>query len=152
MKLLSKSNVYLELFKIQEEQEINVNRYIKELAGKSEIPYDILVFINKHSPLQQLETYNHIYNNRRKNPLYKNLVNEELSQEDKAVSISSLITQVLIRMKSMNEEDRKEFSEIMNMDLLVEALKGYSNNDNDGLNECCINVRSILKKLYSKED
>lgn len=154
MKCLDKSSIYSTLFEIKETHNEDISKYIKEVSrSDTSIPSNTLKFINKYHPLQQLETYNQIYNRRYKNPLYKNLVNEDLPVEEKAIAISSLITQSLIRMKSLDENDRKEFAYIMNFNTLVESLNNYASTGDDVmLNDTFMNVRNVLKNLFSKED
>ena len=87
-----------------------------------------------------------------KSPLYKNLVNENASDEDQAIALSSLLTQTLIHTKQLvkenNEDDVQEYADIMNVSAITEALNDYVNGDSTKLNETFLEVRNVVKTLY----
>lgn len=151
MKPLTKGDVYSKLISIEEKNNIDVSNYINEIVRSKSIPYSALIFINRYSPIDMLETYNIIYSKRRKNPLYKNLVNENLPVQEQAIALSSLLTQSLIGMKSLNETDKKLQSTVMNISLISEALHEYSLGDSSKLEETFSMIREVFKKLYSKD-
>lgn len=150
MKTLDKSTTYKKLFEIRDKNNIDISKYVEMVAGKSVIPADVIVFINKYSPLPQLETYNVIYSRRKTSPLYKNLVNENASLDDMALGLSSLLTQIFIRMKTLeSKEEKVEFAEFMSVNQIVEALKNYSTNgDEESLRETFLMVRDTIKHLF----
>ena len=149
MKTLDKSTTYSKLFEIRDKNKIDITKYIEMVAGKSYIPSEVIVFINKYNPLPQLETYNAIYKRRRTNPLYKNLVNEKASPDDMALGLSSLLTQIFIRMKKLTNEEKKEFSEIMNVKQITDVLNKYSLYGNtDELKEVFLMIRDTIKHLF----
>lgn len=148
MRAITKSTAYAKLASIKNEG-IDTSRYIRLLAGEEFVPYDVLVFINKYSPLDQLSVYNHIYENRKKNPLYKNIVNENASLDDKVLALSSILTQTIITCKKVDEASKQEYYKIMNVDKILEALEEYTlRNNPDKLIEVSEGIRSIFKKLY----
>lgn len=149
MKTLDKSTTYRKLFEIRDSHNIDISKYVEMVAGKSVIPADVIVFINKYSPLPQLETYNAIYSRRKTNPLYKNLVNENASPDDMALGLSSLLTQIFIRMKRLEESEKREFAELMNVDQITRVLNDYSINGNEEpLRETFLMVRDTIKHLF----
>lgn len=152
MQAFTKSTAYAKLTEIKQKYGINVSPYIKQVAESESVPYDILVFINKYSPIPQLEVYNKIYNNRRKNPLYKNLVNENLPIEERAIALSSLLTQTLITTKFSVKDKKlyevKEYATLMNIDKITEALMQYVNGDDTLLNKTFLEIRDVFKQLY----
>ena len=89
---MDKLDCYSYLFKIRDEYKVNVNEQIKLIAGKEIVPHSVVKFINEYIPQQSVSTFETIYSKRHKNPLYKNLVNENASVEDKAIALSSLLT------------------------------------------------------------
>lgn len=152
MRTLDKNLAYSYLNKIKKEN-VNVSQYMKMVASSEAVPYDVMVFINRYVGLPQLATYNEIYDRRRKNPLYKNLVNENLSDEDKAIALSSLLTQTFIHTKQLvkegKQEDVKIYSEIMNMTAITEALCEYSlHNNAEKMNEIFLGIRDVFKSLF----
>lgn len=149
MKTLDKSMTYNKLFEISKKHNIDVSKYVEMVAGKSHIPADVIIFINKYSPLPQLETYNAIYSRRKTNPLYKNLVNENASPDDMALGLSSLLTQVFIRMKKLDESEKVEFAKLMNVGQITEVLNKYSTEgDTESLREIFLMIRDTIKHLF----
>jgi hypothetical protein len=150
MKGINKAYAYSKLSLIKDNYSIDTSRYIREVASTDEIPYSVITFINKYYPIMQLTTYNDIYEKRNSNPLYKNLVNENLQESERAIALSSLVTRSLIRAKTLNNDDRLEYMKIMNIDLICDTLCKYSlYNDTNKLNETFMMVRQVFKKLYS---
>lgn len=152
MKTINKSRAYAYLNRIKNECNVNVSPYIHKVAMSETVPYDVLIFINKHIGLPQLYTYNEIYKRMGKSPLYKNLVNENLDDENQAIALSSLLTQTLIHTKQLvkenEQEDVQEYAEIMNVRAITEALNDYVSGDSTKLNETFLEVRNVVKTLY----
>lgn len=148
MRSITKSTAYAKLAEIKEEG-IETSKYVRMLANSDSVPYDVLVFVNRYKPLDQLCIYNHVYENRRNNPLYKNIVNESASVEDKALAMSSLVTQTLIKCKTMDESSKQELIGIMNIDIILEALHSYMVDGNSQkLQETALGIRDVFKRLY----
>lgn len=157
MKTLNKNSAYAYLNRIKNESngEINVSPYFQRVANSETVPYEVLVFINKHIGLPQLYTYNEIYRRRhgnKKNPLYKNLMNENLADEEKATALCSLLTQTFIHIRELTKEgkgeDIQEYANIMNVKEITEALNEFADGDTNKLNEVFMDVRNILRHLY----
>ena len=157
MKPLDKTSAYAYLSKIKTEsvetgKPVNVSPYMKKVASNDTVPTDVLIFINKHMGLPQLFTYNEIYDRRRNNPLYKNLVNENLDDENKAIALSSLLTQTFIHTRQLVKENKqndiKEYTELMNVSAITEALNEYANGSNKKLNEVFFEIRDVFKELF----
>ena len=154
MKTIDKNRAYAYLNRIKNESNgaVNVLPYIHKVAMSETVPYDVLIFINKHIGLPQLYTYNEIYKRMGSNPLYKNLVNEDLDDENQAIALSSLLTQTLIHTKQLvkenEQEDVQEYAEIMNVRAITEALNDYVNGDSTKLNEVFLGTREVMKALY----
>lgn len=152
MKTLDKNSAYAKLASIKESNGIDVSRYMREVASSDIVPITTLIFINKYYPLDQLYTYNKIHENRRKNPLYKNLVNEALPESDRAIALSSFVTQVMIHAKDLKSnskiEDADRYMEIMDIGSILDAIKMYSEGSPDKLNEVFIQIRRVFKNLF----
>lgn len=152
MRTIDKSYAYATLREIKDSKGIDVSKYIHEVASSDSVPYSTIIFMNRHKGLPQLATYNKIYERRRSNPLYKNLVNEDLPVEDRAIALSSLMTQTLIHMKELKRENKFEemldYAEIMNLSTIAYALECYAVADNNPLNEAFDQVRQMFKMLF----
>lgn len=147
MERLTKRAAYQKLFAIKAQGE-DISEMLKETAKNEAVPYEVIVYINKHLPLPVLETYNHIYRNRRKNPLYKSLVNESASPEEQAIALSSFVTQIMIRGKSLTEKEKSEHMETMQLKGVLRALEAFSDGDYKTLRETFMSVRDVFKRLF----
>lgn len=153
MKPISKSKVYAELKHIKDNYGIDIQNQMKLVAFNATIPIETIIFINKYRPIEQFYTYNKIYENRRKNPLYKNLVNENLNDYEKAIALSSLVTQTFIHNKNMvreNKDDnvREFYIDSMNLDVILDALSSYGKGETEKLNEVFFMTRDVFKRLF----
>lgn len=154
MKALDKNRAYAYLNRIKTESngEINVSRYMHKVAESNGVPTDVLIFINKHIGLPQLFTYNEIYDRRRTSPLYKNLVNENLDNENMAIALTSLLTQTFIHTRQLVRENRsedvKEYAELMNVKAITEALNDYASGDPRKMNKVFLETREVFKSLF----
>ena len=111
---MNKLKCYEYLSKIKD-QGVSINEHIERIVGEELVPIETLIFINKYYPIDSLKTFEDIHEKRYKNPLYKNLVNENASVEDRAVALSSLLTRTMIRMSKMDEKKRKDYATEMNI-------------------------------------
>lgn len=149
---MNKLKCYNYLSKIKDKG-ISINEHLEKIVGEETVPSKTLIFINKYYPIDSLQTFEDIHDKRHKNPLYKNLVNESASVEDRAVALSSLLTRAMIRMSKMNEKSRKDYAVEMNIKDISEALIEYSyNKDSSKLNEVFDNTRLFIKELFNMED
>lgn len=145
---MNKLKCYEYLSKINDKG-ISVKEHLEVLVNSDTTPVSTLKFINKHFPVDSIQTFEDIHDKRYKNPLYKNLVNENSTIEDKAIALSSLLTRAMIRMSRMDEKKRKDYATEMKVREISEALTQYSyNKDSTKLNEVFNNTRSIIKQLF----
>ena len=130
MQAINKAFIYRMLNEIHSTG-LDVSKYRALLVGTDEIPYEVVIFINKYRPLDKLKTYNEIYSKRRNSPLFRNLMKMDLPTYEKAIILSSLLTQSLIGAKHASEEDAEEVIDAINVDMIMNALNKYIN-DHDG--------------------
>lgn len=151
MAKINKAFIYEQLNKIHEEKHIDIAPYIVQMVGNSEIPYEVIVFINKHLPISNFSTYNNIYDKRKKSPLFKNIISENLPTEEKAIVLSSLLTQSLIGVKHANIEERESILDMMNVDVLLDALARYMNTNDDAvIDEVFDMYKTIFRTLFNR--
>ena len=150
---ITKKEIMQKLYEIEEQNKIPVGRLIQKIVRNEIIPIEVIKIINKYDKdfLQIYNTYNVIYTSRNKNPLYRNLRNKNLSVEETAIAISSLVTKVLISCSKIEDiNERMLFAQAMNIENLNEALIQYSiYNKSDDLLKCAQEIRDLLKILYS---
>ena len=151
MQEINKAFVYRTLNELSSEG-FDVSPYRALLVGAHDIPYEVIIFINKHKPLDKLTTYNKIYNKRRSSNLFRNLMKEDLSIEEKAITLSSLLTQSLIGAKHSAQEDRDELIDSINVDLIVSALVEYIDNHNTALIDDAFGTfQCIFRTLFPRK-
>lgn len=153
MKPISIQDAYGLLYDIRDNENVDITKYTTDIERCECVPVNVLIFINKYRPVEQLATYNHIYNTRRKNPLYRNLVNENLPVEEKAIALSSYVTQILIKAKELKRsgriDDSKDYLKISNIDVVTDALCKYANDDNEVLlNNVFMMIRDVFKNIF----
>lgn len=149
--IIDKSFIYEQLNKIHKEKHIDVAPYFALMVGKNEIPYEVVVFINKHTPIDSLSTYNKIYEKRKRSPLFKNIIDEELPIEEKAIVLSSLLTQSLIGIKHADKEFRDAILDTMNVNIILDAISQYMNDENEEIiQEVSKMYCTIFKALFNR--
>lgn len=152
MNTINKAYIYEQLNTIHSNKHIDIQPYIDMMIGKEEIPYEVVVFINKHIPIDKLTTYNNIYEKRKKNRLFRNIVNNNLPVEERAIVLSSLLNQSLIGIKHANKEDKNSIIDAVNIDLIFRALEKYIyENDENIVNEVFDTFQLIFKTLFPKK-
>lgn len=154
MSELSKSFIYSQLHKIHKEKNINVDDYIMQLMGSDIVPYTVIVFVNKYYPIANLAMYNEIFNKRhRKSPLFKNLMKTNLPVSEKAIVLSSLLTQCLISIKHSSTESNMEAIDSINVDLIIDTLYNYmTHQDIDRVNEIFEMYQIMFKTLFPRSE
>ena len=79
-------------------------------------------------------------------------MNEDLEDENKATALCSLLTQTFIHIRELvkegKEEDIQEYTSLMNVKGITEALDEYADGDATKLNEVFFDVRDTLRHLY----
>ena len=157
MKPITKSSAYAYLNRIKTESNgsVNISPYMHKVASNEIVPTDVLIFINKHIDLPQLYTYNEIYRRRagqNKSPLFKNIMNETLDDENKAIVMSSILTQTFIHTKQLIKENKQddvvEYAELMNVPAITEALNDYARGNATKLNEVFYETREVFVRLF----
>lgn len=147
---MNKLKCYEYLSKIKDkDQNASIKEHLEKIVGEDKVPIETMIFIDSYYPIDSIRTFKDIHDKRHKNPLYKNLVNENASVEDKAIALSSLLTRAMIRMSSIDERHRKDYSSEMKIKEISEALNSYSySKDVSKLNKVFNNTRSVIKRLF----
>lgn len=104
--MITKNDCMALLVKMEDQGTIDVNQYIKKLIVAKEIPIEVLRFIAKNRGLEVANFYEMLRKsyNSKKSPLYKNLVtNEEKTEEELVIILSSLLTQIGLYNKRLNK-------------------------------------------------
>lgn len=149
---MDKLHAYKLLFEIKSEYSVNVDTYTKQLASmkKNEsIPIEVLGFINKYKPLPSFETVNYLHENCKSNRLYRRLVNEDQTTDEKLLALTGFLNQCSIKLKSLSENcERKDYIDNLKLLIIVESLQDYFKNGNeDAINEAFDLIRQNIKSI-----
>lgn len=151
MQIVTKPYIYKLLDQIRAEKQLDVSSYVSAVVASENIPYEVIVFVNKHIPIDQLTTYNAIYNKRNNSRLFRNIVKDNLSVEDKAIVLSSILNQSLISIKHDTTLEKNYLTTAVNIKLILDALDSYMFDDNIAVIEECFEMfRTIFKTLFPR--
>ena len=103
--MITKNDIILLLTELQENN-INVDNYLRKTILSESINLDALKFINDNRQLDVAKFYELLRknNNSKKSPLYKNIVKEELSSADDVLTtLAALNLQILLFAKKLDD-------------------------------------------------
>lgn len=132
---------------------VDVTNYRAMLVGANDIPYELITFINKHRPIEKLRTYNEIYSKRRNSPLFRNLMKMNLPVDEKAIILSSLLTQSLIGAKhAEDDEQRDSMIDAINIEMIITSLMSYINeHDSSLVSDTFDTFQHIFRTLFPRK-
>lgn len=149
---ITKKDIIQKLYEIEENTDLKLGREVQKVVRSEVIPVDIIKLINGYDKefLRIYDTYNTIYLARNKNPLYRNLRNQHLVIEEKAIALSSLVTKILISCSKIEDEQEKTvFANAMMVDKINLALTNYAMfGKTEELLDISNQVRELLVMLY----
>lgn len=149
---ITKKEIIQKLYDIEEQEGLKLGRAVQQVVRSEIVPINVISLINKYDKefLLIYDTYNTIYLSKNRNPLYRNLRNNNLEISEVAIALSSLVTKILISIsKIKNNEDKIIFATAMNIQELNEAITKYSLfNETEDLIKCHKQVRELLQLLY----
>ena len=148
---ITKAYIYEQLTNIHRSENIDIQPYIDLMIGRDDIPYEVIVFVNKHVPLPIFSVYNSIYDKRKKSRLYRNILNNALITEEKAIVLSSILTQVLIDKKHNRSKHVEYLNEGVDCDMIIDALQSYMyDNDDTKVLKAFEVLQTIFRALFNK--
>lgn len=151
MQTLTKPYIYKLLNQIRAEKQLDVSAHVAKVVSSENIPYEVVVYVNKHIPLDQLTTYNAIYDKRNRSRLFRNIVKDDLSTADKAIVLSSILNQSLISVKHDATINREDLMTAVNIEIILKALNSYMfAEDSSEVDDCFDMFRTIFKTLYPR--
>lgn len=123
--MITKNDCLLLLAELANEG-IDTKDITNELIRSSGVTTDVIRFINSHKPLDVLNFYERLRNNynNKKSKLYKEIVQiDEKQPKDILVTLSSLLTQILLYSK--NVEERELFLKHTRADEISKVMTNY---------------------------
>lgn len=140
--MITKNDCLSILVKLNDAGVTNVDSYMRKLLSSREIPIEVLKFISKNRGLEISNFYEMLRknHNKKKSPLYTNILKEQTTQKDIITTLSCLLTQIILYG---NKLDRPEL-------FFKEARAGeittiLSNYFKTGLYEDCIALLKLIK-------
>ena len=149
MKQLAKQDIVNKLYEIAEKENLDLSREVQKTIRNEIVPMEVIKLLNKYDK-KFIPIYD-TYLSRFKNPLYRNLRNKYIKDEEAAIALSSLVTKILISISKMPKEDRQVFAVVMNVSGLNEALTDYANGNMEGIKEQHTQVRELLELLFLED-
>ena len=122
--MITKNDCYLLLSELNENG-LDTSSAIKDLMSSSSPSLEVIKFINDNRQLDLTAFYNKLrksYNNK-KSKLYINIVKETEHPQDVLITLSSLLTQILLFAKDV--EDRQMFLRHSRADEISGVLTAY---------------------------
>ena len=123
--MITKNDIILLLTELQENN-INVDPYLRKTILSESVNLDALKFINDNRQLDVAKFYEMLRknNNSKKSPLYKNIVKEELSSADDVLTtLAALNLQILLFAKKL--DDNQMFLKHSRGEEITKVLNNY---------------------------
>ena len=146
----TKQEMLCMLEEIKNQYNVNINKYIDDVI-EHDIPSNSLKFINLYIPLKDLGVFNLIYSKRHKTPLFNNLAKRNIDDYQKAISLGSLLTQMLCYIEK-TKDDVIKHSSFIGANSIVDALNDYFNTGSfNKINIVYDEISKIFKELFDKD-
>lgn len=116
-----------------EDQGININSIMRKLVIAKDIPLDVLQFIAQNRGVEALNFYEmlRIRYNKKKTPLYKNILKENSDAEVTTI-LACLLTQIVLYSKKL--ESKELFLKEIRAEEIARVLQAYF--ETDDLEQC----------------
>lgn len=116
-----------------EDQGININSIMRKLVIAKDIPLDVLQFIAQNRGVEALNFYEmlRVRYNKKKTPLYKNILKENSDTEITTI-LACLLTQIVLYSKKL--ESKELFLKEIRAEEIARVLQSYF--ETDDLEQC----------------
>lgn len=127
----------------------DTNKYIKILLTGKNIQLEVLQFIADKKGLELMNFYDHIRqnHNKKKSPLYVNIIKESDDYKNIRTTLSSFLNQALLYSNKL--DDSTKFLKEARVEEVSRALNTYFKSDDMG--ECLAVMRLIRADLFFME-
>jgi hypothetical protein len=140
--MITKNDCLSILTKLDESGVSDVNPYMRKLLISRDIPLEVLKFISDNRGLEVSKFYEMLRqsHNKKKSPLYTNILKEIDDPQEVITTLSCLLTQILLYGKKLDNRDQC-FREVR-AEELTRVLNNYFKT---GLYEDCLNIIKVIK-------
>ena len=128
--MITKADCLSILVKLEKDRNINVDKYVKQVAISIEVPLEVLKFIADNRGLEIGNFYEVLRksHNKKKSPLYTNILKEVDSPEEIALTLSCLLTQILLYGKKL--ENQTSFYKEARAEEITRAIDSFFDEGN----------------------
>lgn len=140
--MITKNDCLSILTKLDESGVSGVNPYMRKLLISRDIPLEVLKFISDNRGLEVSKFYEMLRqsHNKKKSPLYTNILKEIEDPQEVVTTLSCLLTQILLYGKKLDNRD--QFFREVRAEELTRVLNNYFKT---GLYEDCLNIIKVIK-------
>ena len=140
--MITKNDCLSILTKLDESGVHGVNPYMRKLLISRDIPLEVLKFISDNRGLEVSHFYEMLRqsHNKKKSPLYTNILKEIDDPQEVVTTLSCLLTQILLYGKKLDNRD--QFFREVRAEELTRVLNNYFKT---GLYEDCLSLIKLLK-------
>lgn len=140
--MITKNDCLSLLVRLEDSGVENTNTYMRKLLVSREIPLEVLKFISDHRGLEVSNFYEMIRknHNKKKSPLYTNIVREQTETKEVALTLSCLLIQIFLYGNKL-EQPEPFFKEARAAEI-TQVLTEYFQT---GVAENCHNLLKIIK-------
>lgn len=127
-----------------EDSGINIDKYMRQLiiAKEKDFPLDVLRFIYQNRGLEVSSFYEMLRrnHNKKKSPLYTNIVREETNSAEVVTTLSCLLTQIILYSKKL--ENSQQFIKAVRAEEISRVLNNYFKTEDI---DSCKKLLSLIK-------
>jgi hypothetical protein len=140
--MITKNDCLSILVRLEDAGIKNIDTYMRKLLVSREIPLDVLKFISENRGLEISNFYEMIRqnHNKKKSPLYTNIVREQATPNEVVLTLNCLLTQILLYGKKLDQPEL--FFKEARAEEITRVLNEYFST---GLIENCCNLLKMIK-------
>ena len=140
--MITKNDCLSLLVRLEDEGVGNIDTYMRKLLVSREIPLEVLKFISDNRGLEISKFYEMIRknHNKKKSPLYTNIVREQSEAKEVVLTLSCLLTQILLYGNKLDQPEL--FFKEARATEITQVLNEYFQT---GLTENCHALLKIIK-------
>lgn len=140
--MITKNDCLSILVRLEDSGVEGIDTYMRKLLVSREIPLEVLKFISDNRGLEISKFYEIIRknHNKKKSPLYTNIVREQTDVKDIVLTLSCLLTQVFLYGNKLDHPEL--FFKEARAEEITKVLNEYFQT---GLVENCSNLLKIIK-------
>lgn len=140
--MITKNDCLSILVKLEDSGVKNIDTYMRKLLVSREIPLEVLKFISENRGLEISKFYEMLRknHNKKKSPLYTNIVREITDPTEAVITLSCLLTQILLYGKKLNKAEL--FFKEARSEEISRVLNEYFKT---GLYEDCLNLLKVIR-------